>query len=192
MAGLTKRSVVVSNKKMSFWEKIYLPAILNGMRITFGHLFKKKTTIRYPEVTREFSEIYRGKHVLKRDDEGRERCTACGLCAVACPAEAITMVAAERKPGEEHLYREEKYASTYEINMLRCIFCGLCEEACPKEAIFLTKEMVKAGYERDKFIFGKDKLLELLDPLKRTDVSKRQTPEVLEFKKDKNQKHNVH
>ncbi len=191
MAALTKRSKVVSNKKMSFWEKIYLPAILGGMWITLGHLFAKKTTVRYPEVTREFSDIYRGKHVLKRDDEGRERCTACGLCAVACPAEAITMIAAERKPGEENLYREEKYASTYEINMLRCIFCGLCEEACPKEAIFLTKEIVKADYERDKFVYGKDVLLEPFDPLKRIDVSKRQTPEVLEFKKDKNQRHNV-
>ena len=47
------------------------------------------------------------------------------------------MIAAERQKGEEHLYREEKYAAVYEINMLRCIFCGLCEEACPKEAIYL-------------------------------------------------------
>ena len=192
MTGLTKRSKVVSNKKMTFWEKIYLPAILGGMWITFGHLFKKKTTIRYPEVKREFSEIYRGRHVLKRDDEGRERCTACGLCAVACPAEAITMIAAERKPGEEKLYREEKYASTYEINMLRCIFCGFCEEACPKEAIFLTKEIVHSEYERDQFIYGKDVLVEPPDPAKRIDISRRQTPEVLEFKKDKNQRHNVH
>ena len=192
MTSLTKRSKVVSNKKMTFWEKIYLPAIVGGMWITFGHLFKKKITIRYPEVKREFSDIYRGKHVLKRDDEGRERCTACGLCAVACPAEAITMIAAERKPGEEKLYREEKYASTYEINMLRCIFCGFCEEACPKEAIFLTREIVKAGYERDKFIYGKDVLVEPVDPAKRIDITRRQTPEVPEFKKDKNQRHNVH
>jgi NADH-quinone oxidoreductase subunit I len=183
---------VVSNKKMNFKEKIYLPAILHGMWITLGHLFKKKTTVRYPEVKREFSEIYRGRHVLKRDDEGRERCTACGLCAVACPAEAITMVAAERKPGEEHLYREEKYAATYEINMLRCIFCGLCEEACPKEAIFLTKEIVHSGFERDGFIYGKDKLVEPVEADKRIDVSKRQMKEVLEFKLDKKQRHNVH
>ena len=175
---------------MSFLERIYLPAILNGMRITFGHLFRKKTTIRYPEVKREFSEIYRGRHVLKRDDEGRERCTACGLCAVACPAEAITMVADERKPGEEHLYREERYARIYEIDMLRCIFCGMCEEACPKEAIFLTKKLVASEYQRDLLIYGKDILLEPSDPDKRVDISKRQTPEVLEFKKDKRQKHN--
>ena len=190
MNPLTNKSKVVSNKKMSFLERIYLPAILNGMRITFSHLFRKKTTIRYPEVKREFSEIYRGRHVLKRDDEGRERCTACGLCAVACPAEAITMVAEERKPGEEHLYREERYASVYEIDMLRCIFCGMCEEACPKEAIFLTKELVASEYQRELLIYGKDILLEPADPDKRLDISKRQTPEVLEFKKDIRQKHN--
>jgi NADH-quinone oxidoreductase subunit I len=190
MQPLSDRSRPATNQKMSFMERLYLPAILNGMWITLSHLFKKKATIRYPEVQREFSEIFRGRHVLKRDDEGRERCTACGLCAVACPAEAITMIAAERKPGEENLYREEKYASMYEINMLRCIFCGLCEEACPKEAIFLTKRIVPSDYERDGFIYGKDKLLEPLDPDKRIDVSKRQTPEVLKFKNDKTKRHN--
>jgi NADH-quinone oxidoreductase subunit I len=190
MTPLTKRSKTVSDKKMTLAERLYLPGIISGMAITLKHFFQKKTTVRYPEINREFSDIYRGKHVLKRDDEGRERCTACGLCAVACPAEAITMIADERKPGEEHLYREEKYARVYEINMLRCIFCGLCEEACPKEAIFLTKETVKSGYYRDIFIYGKDQLLEPADPDKRIDITKRLTPEVIEFKKDKKQRHN--
>ena len=175
---------------MTLAERLYLPGIISGMIITMKHFFRKKTTIRYPEKKREVSEIYRGRHVLKRDDEGRERCTACGLCAVACPAEAITMVADERKPWEENLYREEKYARIYEIDMLRCIFCGLCEEACPKEAIFLTKEIVKSGYQRDVFVYGKDRLVEPSDPDKRIDVSKRLTPEVIEFKKDKRQRHN--
>jgi NADH-quinone oxidoreductase subunit I len=100
------------------------------------------------------------------------------------------MVADERKPGEEHLYREEKYARIYEIDMLRCIFCGLCEEACPKEAIFLTKETVASGFYRDVFVYGKDRLLEPSDPDKRIDISKRLTPEVIKFKQDKKQKHN--
>lgn len=172
MEKLTNRSKQVVNKKMTFLEKIYLPAILGGLWITLKHFFRKKNSLNYPEVKREFAPVYRGQHVLKRDEDGRERCTACGLCAVACPAEAITMIAAERKPEEASLYREEKYAATYEINMLRCIFCGLCEEACPKEAIFLTDRIVDAEYGRKDFIYGKDKLVEPVD--QRIDVSKRQ------------------
>jgi NADH-quinone oxidoreductase subunit I len=185
---LTNRSKVVSNKEQSFMESLYLPAIMKGMAITFSHLFKKTPTVKYPEQTRPRSDVYRGQHVLKRDEIGAERCTACGLCAVACPAEAITMESAERKKGEEHLYREEKYAKTYEINMLRCIFCGLCEEACPKEAIFLTPRIVDTEYEREDFIYGKDKLVEKVT--ERIDVSKRQTLEVAEFKKIPGLKHN--
>jgi NADH-quinone oxidoreductase subunit I len=190
MQALTNRSKVVSDKKLSLAERIYLPAIVKGMWITLKHFFTKKSTINYPEQKREFSKIYRGRHVLKRDEQGRERCTACGLCAVACPAEAITMVAAERKPGEEQLYREEKYAAVYEINMLRCIFCGDCEEACPKEAIFLTDRIVSSDYKREPFIFGKDLLLEEADPSKRVDISARQTEKVLEFKKNMKFAHN--
>lgn len=163
--SLSGRKKQVVNKKMTFLERIYLVAILKGMGTTLKHIFKKKVTINYPEQTRPFSPVYRGRHTLMRDDEGRERCTACGLCALSCPAEAITMKAAERKPNEMHLYREEKYAEIYEINMLRCIYCGLCEEACPKQAIYLTKsqQIVKANTSREKFIFGKEELVMPLD-----------------------------
>lgn len=157
--SLSGKKVDVSRKEFTLAEKLYLPGIIKGMGITLKHFFRKKATIRYPEQKREFSPVYRGRHVLMRDENGAERCTACGLCALACPAEAITMTAAERKKGEEHLYREEKYAAVYEINMLRCIYCGLCEEACPKEAIFLTENMPPADYMREGFIYGKEKLV---------------------------------
>lgn len=186
--SLSGRKKQVSNKEMTFWERLYLIAIVKGLLITIKHFFRKKATIHYPEQVREFSPVYRGQHMLKRDELGRENCTACGLCALSCPAEAITMKAEERKKGEEHLYREEKYASIYEINMLRCIFCGLCEEACPKEAIFLTDRLVPSEFERNDFIFGKDKLVE--KPDERIDVSKRQTPEVLAFKENNRLSHN--
>ncbi|GAB2667864.1 NADH-quinone oxidoreductase subunit I [Flavihumibacter cheonanensis] len=169
MQMLTNRSKAVDRHPMTVWEKMYLPAIAKGMSITLSHFFKKKPTINYPEETRPFSPVFRGLHILNRDEEGRENCTACGLCAVACPAEAITMEAAERKEGEEHLYREEKYAAKYEINMLRCIFCGLCEEACPKDAIYLSETFAPSNYKREGFIYGKNDLL-IPDPKKEPEL----------------------
>jgi NADH-quinone oxidoreductase subunit I len=159
MEALTSRARPVERKPMTFVERLYLWNIFKGMMITLRHVFKKKATINYPEQKREFSPVFRGLHILNRDEEGRERCTACGLCAVACPAEAITMEAAERKAGEEHLYKEEKYAAKYEINMLRCIFCGLCEEACPKDAIYLSETFAPSNYQRKGLIYGKPDLL---------------------------------
>ena len=123
----------------------------------------------YPEVKRQYSDVYRGQHILKLDENGAERCTSCGMCAVACPAEAITMEAAERQSNEEHLYREEKYAAKYEINMLRCIFCGLCEEACPKDAIYLSETFAPSNFTRKGFVYSKE---ELLIPNPKTDKEK--------------------
>ncbi len=160
ITSLSKRKKIIKTKPLTWLEKIYIPVIIKGLIITIKHFFHKKITIQYPEIKRIFSKNFRGMHSLKRDSMGRERCTACGLCALSCPAEAITMIAKERKNNEKHLYRKEKYAFSYEINMLRCIFCGFCEEACPEKAIFLDKDIPMPDINRENFIFKKEKLLE--------------------------------
>src|SRR5690606_7422792 len=92
MQSLSNRKKVLEQKPMNFWERIYLPAIFKGLGLTIRHFFKPIPTVRYPEVERPYSKNFRGQHSLKRDEEGRERCTACGLCALSCPAEAISMI----------------------------------------------------------------------------------------------------
>ena len=180
----TNRAKAVDRSPMTWVERLYLWNIFIGMAITLKHFFKKKPTVKFPEQTRSFSKVFRGLHILNRDEEGRERCTACGLCAVACPAEAITMEAAERQKGEEHLYREEKYAAKYEINMLRCIFCGLCEEACPKDAIYLSQTFMPANYDRKGFIYTKDDML-IPNPLTEPEAYQKALGDI---KKEKNNK----
>jgi NADH-quinone oxidoreductase subunit I len=139
MESLSNKKKVLDPKPLNFAERMYLPTIAKGLSTTIGHFFKKAPTIKYPEQEREFSINWRGMHSLKRDEQGRERCTACGLCALSCPAEAITMIAAERTNEEKHLYREEKYASVYEINMLRCIFFGLYLQIIYVKILFTEK-----------------------------------------------------
>jgi NADH-quinone oxidoreductase subunit I len=99
---------------------------------------------------------YRGKQVLMRDENGLEKCVACGLCAVACPADAIYLEAAEN---DGTVMAGPRYASTYQIHKTRCIFCGYCEEACPVSAIFMGKDYELAVYSKDDFIWDKSELL---------------------------------
>ena len=135
-----------------------LGEIFKGLRTTVKYLFKKPVTVQYPEVKRPVRERFRGKHELKRFANGLERCIGCSLCAAACPADAILVVPAENDPQHPNS-PGERYAATYEINMLRCIFCGYCEDACPTNAIVLEHQYELSFYDRKSSIYTKEMLL---------------------------------
>src|SRR5258707_5560079 len=137
--------------------------VIRGFSTTLKHLFEEPVTVQYPEQERPVRERFKGKHELKRYDNGLEKCIGCSLCAAACPSDAIWVEAAENTD-EVRFSPGERYAKTYEINMLRCIFCGYCEDACPVQAIVLGPEYELSDTSREKFIYTKEKLLEPLPP----------------------------
>ncbi|HRQ22055.1 MAG TPA: NADH-quinone oxidoreductase subunit NuoI [Anaerolineales bacterium] len=129
-------------------------------------LFERTVTVQYPEEKRPVRPRFRGRHVLKRYDDGLEKCIGCSLCAAACPADAIFVEASENTD-EKRFSPGERYASTYEINMLRCIYCGFCEDACPTEAIVLGDNYELSFLNRREAIYTKDMLL---DPVPAEDM----------------------
>ena len=130
--------------------------LIVGFLTTLRHMFKKPVTVNYPYQKVPVFPKYRGKQVLMRDENGLEKCVACGLCSVACPADAIYLEAAEN---DGTVMAGPRYASVYQIHKTRCIFCGMCEEACPVSAIFMGKDYELAVYSKDDFIWDKTDLL---------------------------------
>jgi NADH-quinone oxidoreductase subunit I len=133
--------------------------IARGLLTTLRAMFETPVTVEYPEEKRPVRQRFRGRHVLRRYENGLERCIGCSLCAAACPADAIFVEAAENTD-ERRFSPGERYASTYEINMIRCIFCGYCEDACPTEAIVLHDNYELSYVTRASSIYTKEMLLE--------------------------------
>ncbi|HEX9656983.1 MAG TPA: NADH-quinone oxidoreductase subunit NuoI [Bacteroidota bacterium] len=149
----------IRRKDLSFLQKTYITEIVKGMMLTLKQVFRPKFTRQYPEERWNPPASYRGRPVLV-EEEGVERCVACGLCSRVCPALAIEVQASETEQ------EKERYPERFEINMLRCIFCGFCEEACPEEAIIMSDEYELVFTNPKDAIYGKDKLLMSTDRLK--------------------------
>jgi NADH-quinone oxidoreductase subunit I len=152
--------VIIKRKALTWWERLYIPAVLNGFRVTLRHFFRRKVTMQYPEEKWVVPPGYRGAPYLVKDQEGRTKCVSCQLCEFICPPKAIRIV----PPGPEvdpAAGNVEKRPREFEINMLRCIFCGFCQEVCPEEAIFLMDDYSLTGGSRSEMIYDLPKLLEL-------------------------------
>lgn len=157
----------VEEPKIGFLERMYIPAIVGGLTTTIGHILKPHVkTEQYPEQEPELPPNYRGVHRLNRDGDGRVKCVACYMCATACPAHCIDIVAA---PAPAQWKDREKYPETFVIDELRCIYCGMCEEACPVDAIELTSLYDLTGLSREQMIFDKEKLLSVFDQTTKPD-----------------------
>jgi NADH-quinone oxidoreductase subunit I len=154
---------------------------LRGLKTTLGRMVEKPMTVQYPEQKTPVYPRFRGRHKLHRFEDippeegmsagkkdsraGLEKCVGCSLCAAACPADCIRVVAAENTP-EHRVSAGERYAEVYEINLSQCIFCGYCEVACPFDAITMGHDYEMSAYERSDLIFTKEMLL--AEPLERT------------------------
>jgi NADH-quinone oxidoreductase subunit I len=134
-------------------------AIAKGMSVTFKEMMSPTVTENYPDEPPKFQERYRGVHVLRRDEEGMEKCVACFLCAAACPSHCIYIEAAENT-AEERISGGERYAKVYNIDYNRCIFCGYCVEACPTDAITHGHGFETASYDTSTLIYRKEQMLE--------------------------------
>ena len=157
----------VRRPNLTFWEKIYLPTIIAGLRITIRHLRRMlqgevKVTMQYPEEKwdSQLPEYYRGAPTLVADEHGRERCVSCQLCEFICPPRAIKITPGEI-PSDSPNAKVEKAPQEFQIDMVRCIYCGMCEEVCPEQAIFLQKEYAITGESRAEMVHDKQKLYEM-------------------------------
>jgi NADH-quinone oxidoreductase subunit I len=138
---------------------MFAKEIARGLATTFREMLSKPVTIQYPEEKRPVRQRFKGRHTLKRYENGLEKCIGCSLCSAACPADAIFVEAADNTDDERYS-PGERYARVYEINMLRCIFCGYCEDACPTEAIVLGDNYELSFHDRRSSIYNKEMLIE--------------------------------
>jgi len=127
--------------------------LLQGLWLTLRKCFSKPITVQYPEEKVPPAPRWRGVQYFEKDERGKTKCVACGLCMAVCPSQCIYVETAEDEEGR-------RYPSRYEIDSTRCIFCGYCEEACPVNAIFMGKTYEWVERKRDSIFLDTERLLE--------------------------------
>lgn len=129
--------------------------MLKGLATTFKHGFGRPVTVQYPEEVLPLPVGYRGRVTLTFDTEkDKFKCTACGLCAKACPVGIIQVTRAK----DETTGKPMPYPEKFEYNLLECIVCGLCVEACPFGSLTMNPERELAVTTREQADQNREKL----------------------------------
>ena len=156
--ALQQEVVVPAERRTGLLTRV--GALVQGLRTTaMEALTGQRVTQQYPEEHYVPYPRFRGRHVLRRHENGLEKCVGCALCAAVCPAHCIRVIGAENTE-ENRVSEGERHAKVYEIHMLRCIFCGYCVEACPTEALGMSGEYELASFSREAQLYDKSRLLE--------------------------------
>ena len=142
------------------FRNILFLEIVEGLSLTFKHMFVRAVTEQYPREKRVLPDTYRGILSLQKYNDGTERCVGCALCEAACPSMAITVVS-----GEDETVPQRRFSREYYIDITRCVFCGFCVDACPVDALAMTKVYEFSSYDKNDLFLNKESLLSLGDTI---------------------------
>ena len=144
------------NRFSHFLKSLFLLELVKGLTVTGRRFFQSKFTLYYPEEHTPQSPRFRGLHALRRYPNGEERCIACKMCEVVCPALCITIESEMRDDGTRRTTR-------YDIDLFKCVYCGFCEESCPVDAIVMTRIYEFCFEQRGQEVIHKEELLRIGD-----------------------------
>lgn len=126
--------------------------LFRGLIVIIQNYNKKKITLDFPFEKGPLSPRFRGEHMLRRYLSGEERCIACKLCEIICPAQAITIISETR-------FDLSRRTIQYDIDLTKCIFCAFCQEACPVDAIIEGANFEYACHTHEELLYDKHQLV---------------------------------
>ena len=115
--------------------------------MTFGSLFKKPETVKYPVERKPQPEGLKGLIAIDVNN-----CILCGMCDRSCPTDCITV---------------DKAESYWSIDRFACIQCNYCVTVCPKGCLSMRPDYAPAGATRQALRF---------DVPKQEKAAKKETP----------------
>lgn len=129
-----------------------LRTLLTGMKVTLVEFFTKKVTEEYPDNrdTLVLAERFRGTLSMPLDEQGNNKCIACGLCQTNCPNDTIELTVETMTDPETG--KSKKRLVSYQYDLGSCMFCQLCVNVCPTGAIAFDTKFEHAVYDKTKLV----------------------------------------